>query len=582
MSDQQFVLLAAAAALGCYVAARLVIRRQVRRMAEWMRGARSGGASAPPRIPGTALLAPLLNEAQSVTRELLHAQETAGQEARLRELGDSLWTAERLREHVRIKLSGMPLVLVANREPYRHVRRGAGTAVERPASGLVTGLEPLLRACGGTWIAHGDGDRDRETSDERGRLRVPPANPQYQLRRVWLTPEEETGYYAGFSNEGLWPLCHIAHTRPVFRAADWEHYRRVNRKFADAVLEEIEGQDEPCVLVQDYHYTLLPKLIKERRPDARVALFWHIPWPNPEAFGICPWQKDLLDGLLGADLIGFHTQYNCNNFLDTVDRVLEARVDRSRFLVKRGEHPTLVKPFPISVVFPETPDPDPAGSVRAARARVLKDAGLKAEFIAVGVDRLDYTKGILERFRAVERLLELHPEYRGRFVLFQIGAPSRTSLAGYRDFAAAVAAEAARINARFAGAPPIVLLGHHSQEDLHRYFLASDACLVTSLHDGMNLVAKEFVAAREDDGGVLILSRFTGAARELRDALLVNPYDADGVAGALLAALTMEPRDRALRMTRLRRQVRENNVYRWAANLIAELAAVRLPARVRP
>lgn len=579
MNELDAFLLAAAALLGSFLAGRAHVRRQARKMADWMRTTRLGREARPPAMRRGSLLEPLLDEAQRTTRELLAAQVTAGQEARLRVLADALWTPERLREHVRMKLSGRPLVVVSNREPYRHVLRDGATACLMPASGLVTGLEPLLRACGGTWIAHGDGDRDRENCDARGRLRVPPDDPQYSLRRIWLTPEEERGYYLGFSNEGLWPLCHIAHTRPVFRASDWAHYRRVNHQFADAVVEEISGRDEPCVLVQDYHFALLPKLIKARRPDARVALFWHIPWPNPEAFGICPWQKELLEGLLGADLVGFHTQDNCNNFLDTVDRGLESRVDRARHSVMRADHATTVLPFPISVVFPEASIRDPAGAARAARETVLRDAGLRAAFIAVGVDRLDYTKGILERFKAVETLLEKQPKLRGRFVLFQIGAPSRTGLAGYRDFIAAVEAEAARVNARFPGPPAIVLRArHHSHDELRPYYLAADACMVTSLHDGMNLVAKEFVAAREDDGGVLILSRFTGAARELRDALIVNPYDAEGVAAALHAALMMAPSQRALRMTRLRREVRENNIYRWAGSLITELAAVRLPA----
>ncbi len=367
----------------------------------------------------------------------------------------------------------------------------------------------------------------------------------------------------------------------MFRAEDWAGYREVNELFAEAVLEEIKGEEEPCVLVQDYHFALLPALIKARRPDARVALFWHIPWPAAESFGICPWQKELLAGMLGADVVGFHTQANCNNFLDTVDRFLETRIDRERFAVKKGSRTTLVKPFPISVAFPDPLPGDPADAARAARAAVRKLSGIAPEHIAVGVDRLDYTKGILERLRGVERLLEVRPDLRGRFTLIQIGAPSRTALAGYRDFAAQVALETERINARFAGAgaPPIVLLArHHEQRELRPYFLAADVCLVTSLHDGMNLVAKEFVAAREDDGGVLVLSRFTGAARELRDALIVNPYSADEVAGALASALSMPAETRALRMSRLRRQVRENNVYRWAANLITDLASVRLPA----
>jgi trehalose-6-phosphate synthase len=574
---------AAAILVAALVIVRFTLRRPVERLTAWLRQIHGGHAPEKPRLPARGLLAPLIREAETLARDLARAQEAAEQEARLRQSGESLWTPERLREHVRAKLSGRPLVVVANREPYRHSRKSGRLEWVTPASGLVTGLEPLLRACGGTWIAHGDGDADRETADGRGRLRVPPDRPQYTLRRVWLGADEFRGYYEGFANEGLWPLCHIAHTRPAFRAADWADYRRVNERFAEAVLDEISGEYEPCVLVQDYHFSLLPKLIKDRRPDARVALFWHIPWPNPEAFAICPWRKELLIGLLGADLIGFHTQFHCNNFLETVDRNLESRIDRERFAVKREGHATVVKPFPISVPFEERRSKDPDGDAAAARARVLRETRSRAEFLAVGVDRLDYTKGILERLRGVERFLELYPDFRGRFTLFQIGAPSRTGLESYRLFTEQVVVEAARINARFAGgAPPIALrLKHHSHEEILPFYRAADACLVTSLHDGMNLVAKEFVVAREDEGGVLILSRFTGAARELRDALIVNPYDMDEVAAALRDALTMDKGERTLRMVRLRRQVREHNVYRWAGNLIEELAAVRIAAPAR-
>jgi len=573
----------AAILVAALVIVRFTLRRPVERLTAWLHQLHGGQAPAAPRLPARGLLAPLIREAETLARDLARAQTAAEQEARLRQAGESLWTPERLREHVRVMLSGRPLVVVANREPYRHSRQSGRLEWVTPASGLVTGLEPLLRACGGTWIAHGDGDADRETADGRGRLRVPPDRPQYTLRRVWLGAEEFRGYYEGFANEGLWPLCHIAHTRPVFRASDWADYRRVNERFAEAVLDEISGEYEPCVLVQDYHFTLLPKLIKDRRPDARVALFWHIPWPNPEAFAICPWRKELLIGLLGADLIGFHTQFHCNNFLETVDRTLESRIDRERFAVKREGRATVVKPFPISVAFEEPRSKDPDADAAAARAFVLRETRSRAEFLAVGVDRLDYTKGILERLRGVERFLELYPDYRGRFTLFQIGAPSRTGLETYRDFTAHVEAEAARINARFAGgAPPIALrLKHHSHQEILPFYRAADACLVTSLHDGMNLVAKEFVVAREDEGGVLILSRFTGAARELRDALIVNPYDMDEVANALRDALTMDRGERTLRMVRLRRQVREHNVYRWAGGLIEELASVRIPALAR-
>ena len=563
-------------AAGAALALRWRTRRAVAEVSRWLRLRRAGRLSAPPS--GAGPLEPLVREAERLAEELARANETAEEEARLRDQADSLWTAERLREHVRAKLGGRPLLVVSNREPYRHVRRGGKVECVTPASGLVTGLEPLLRACGGTWLAHGDGDADRETADAAGRLLVPPDAPRYELRRLWLDPDEERGYYDGFANEGLWPLCHIAHTRPLFRAEDWASYRRVNRRFALAALEELAGREEPWVLVQDYHFALLPRLLKGRKPDARVAIFWHIPWPNPEAFGICPWQTELLEGMLGADLIGFHTQYHCNNFLDTVDRFLEARVDRERFAVSRGPHTTIVRPFPISVEFP------PRGGRRTApaaeeRAELLRRHGISPELVLVGVDRLDYTKGIIERLKGLERLLERREELRGRVTLFQIGAPSRSTLKRYRDFAEEVAAEAARLNQRFTGrgAPPVALLDrHHSHEEILAYYRAADACVVTSLHDGMNLVAKEFVAARDDERGVLVLSRFTGAARELRDALIVNPYDADGLADALHQALTMAPDEQALRMSRLRRQLRENNIYRWSGHLITELSSVSL------
>jgi trehalose-6-phosphate synthase len=446
---------------------------------------------------------------------------------------------------------------------------------------LVTALEPILRACDGTWVAHGSGDADRETVDNQDRLRVPPDRPEYALRRVWLTKEEEDGYYYGFANEGLWPLCHIAHTRPIFRTSDWQSYQDANRKFADAVLEEMEGAEHALLLVQDYHFALLPRMVKEARPDVRVAIFWHIPWPNPEAFGICPWQRELLDGLLGADLVGFHTQAHCNNFLETVDAAVESRIEWERFAVKRREHITLVRPFPISVDFRESQS-EPgavAASTYDVRAALLKKLGIEASFLGVGVDRVDYTKGIIERFHGIERFLEKCPSYRRKFTFVQIGAPSRTNIARYHDFLAEVEAEAARINLRFAEAnwKPIVLLTrHHSHEEILPYYRAADFCMVTSLHDGMNLVAKEFVAARDDEEGALILSQFTGAARELRDALILNPYDTDQVSDAIRLALEMDPDDRHARMRRMRLNVREHNVYRWAGNLIAELSEIRI------
>jgi trehalose 6-phosphate synthase len=552
-------------------------------MAEWMRQQRAGDVSKPAPLPKAELFGAMAKEVKTFARHLSVAKTAAEEEARLRQLAESLWTPERLKDHVKTKLGGQPLVIVSNREPYMHRHKGREVEVIVPAGGVVTALDPLMRACGGTWIAHGAGEADWEFVDKRNRVRVPPEDPQYTLRRVALTSEEENGYYYGFSNEGLWPLCHIAHVRPDFRPDDWTQYRAANQKFADAVLDEIENQESPCVLVQDYHFAVLPRMIKEKRPDARVALFWHIPWPNAEAFGICPWQTELVQGMLGADLLGFHTQYHCNNFLETVDRTVECRIDRERFSVIKKGHLTAVKPFPISVHFPSD-ERAPGGEVPkiVSKESLLKELRTKAEFLGIGVDRVDYTKGILERFRAVERFLDKYPSYKGRFTFVQIGAPSRTHITRYNQFLAETEAEADRINWKFKTGdwrPIAFLKRHHNHQEITPYYRAADVCLVTSLSDGMNLVAKEFVAAREDGDGALVLSRFAGASRELADALIVNPYDIDQAAEAIRYALEMPTEERRERMKRLRETVKENNIYRWAGNLITELTQIRAEPR---
>ena len=550
----------------------------ISRTAKWMKDLRVGRAGPRPKMPDD-FLAPFSEEVVNMAKSLAEARASAEEEARLRETGESMWTAERLRVSIQSRPFGS-LFVVSNREPYMNVQRGKNIESLVPASGLVTALEPILRACDGTWIAFGSGDADKITVDEHDRLRVPPDHPEYTLRRVWLTKEEEQGYYYGFSNEGLWPLCHIAHTRPTFRESDWQSYQDANRKFADAVLAEMKGIEHALLLVQDYHFALLPKMIKEARPDVRVAIFWHIPWPNPEAFRICPWQRELLDGLLGADLVGFHIQAHCNNFLETVDAALESRIEWERFAVKRHNHTTLVRPFPISVDFRESQgEPGVPVSPYELRASLFANLGIKASFLGVGVDRIDYTKGIIERFRGVERFLEKYPSYRKQFTFVQIGAPSRTNIPRYDDLVHEVEVVANRINARYQTSEwkPIVLLTrHHDHHEIQPYYRAADLCMVTSLHDGMNLVAKEFVAARTDEGGALILSQFTGATRELHDAIIVNPYDTEQLADAIELALEMSPAERSERMRRMRRIVKEHNVYRWAGNLIAELSEIRV------
>ncbi len=551
----------------------------IARAAQWMNALRTARHSVQVPAKNLDFFQPLAREMAPLAESMRQARAAAEIEARLRNTAESVWTSERLADHVRTKLAGSNLFVVSNREPYIHNRQGNAITVMVPASGLVTALEPILCACNGTWVAQGSGSADKQTVDEHDRLRVPPDDPRYTLRRVWLTTDEEDGYYYGFANEGLWPLCHMAHTRPTFRASDWEYYNKVNARFADALAEEMAGEEHPVVLIQDYHFALLPRMMKERMPHARVAIFWHIPWPNPEAFSICPWQEELLDGLLGADLIGFHVQAHCNNFLSTVDRVLEARVDWEHFAVKRKDHWSSVLPFPISVEFLETEEA-PAKSVAAEeRSALFAELGIEASFLGVGIDRVDYTKGILERFQAVEAFLESHPRYQEKFTFIQIGAPSRIHIQRYADFQKEVETEANRINERFQRGKwrPIVFLNrHYTRQEVLRCYRAAHLCMVTSLHDGMNLVAKEFVAARQDERGVLILSRFTGAARELRDAIIVNPYDVQATGEAIAEALEMDVGEIRDRMRRMRSSVKDHNIYWWAGTLIGELCELRL------
>ncbi len=549
------------------------ITRPMAEISQWTRALRSGRPVPPPRnVADANMFGPLALEVSRLARSMQRAQAAAEQEAALRLAGESIWTEERLKQFVQMQLNGRLLVVVSNREPVSHVWRGGQIHAQAPASGLVTAMDPVMRACGGVWVAHASGDADRETADGRGRIGVPVDDPRYTLRRVWLSKEEEQGYYSGFSNEGLWPLCHIVHTRPVFRPDDWSYYLEVNQKFADTVLDQIKDAESPLVLIQDYHFAPLSALIKAERPDARVAIFWHIPWPNFEAFGICPWQRELLLGMLGADLIGFHTQYYCNNFLETVDRALEARIDWERFAVTRGEHTTYVKPFPISVA-PEFVDDPP----RVSRAELLRKLGIQAEFLGVGVERIDYTKGLPERIRALRFFFETYPEYRERLVFVQLAAPSRGMIDRYQEIQREVEERVRELNQAFqtkTWRPILYLKAHHEHRDIWAYYRHADFCMVTSLHDGMNLVAKEFVSVRDDEDGALILSRFAGASHELRDALIVNPYDLAGMAESIRAALEMSPEERRARMIRMRHSVVDHNIYRWAGLLLSELARI--------
>jgi trehalose-6-phosphate synthase len=512
--------------------------------------------------------------------------------ARLRDLEDEYrrsqgpeteWNPQRLQSLLRSQLSGDQVIVVSNREPYIHERAGDEIVVRRPASGLVTAVEPVMRACSGTWIAHGSGSADREVVDGHDRVPLPPGQAEYLLRRLWLTEEEEQGYYYGLANEGLWPLCHVAHVRPVFRESDWQCYRQVNQRFADAVVAEARGED-PVVLVQDYHFALLPAMVRQKLPRATILTFWHIPWPNPESFGICPWRREILQGMLGSTILGFHTRFHCKNFIETVDRYLEARIEHEHSTISYQGADTFVESYPISIAWPDEAHRARWPTVGECRRDVFRRLAIpETHRLAVGVDRFDYTKGILERLHAVERMLEKYPEWIGRFSFVQVAAPSRGALEEYRAFQERIRQVTERINSRFGatGAPVIRLLAeHHEHDAVNELYRAADACLVTSLHDGMNLVCKEFVAARDDERGVLILSRFAGAAREMPEALIVNPYHVEETADALHQALVMPEGEQRERMASLRTTVREFNVYRWAGRMLSDAARWRLRERI--
>ncbi|HTN66049.1 MAG TPA: trehalose-6-phosphate synthase [Burkholderiaceae bacterium] len=540
----------------------------------WVSGVRAilrGPGLARPLAAAGPEIQPLMGDLHQVLREI-------DEERRIREESTPQWSAGTIRQLLHDQLSGDEVIVVSNREPYIHTSTADGIVVRRPASGLVTAVEPVMRACSGTWIAHGSGSADRETVDRDARIAVPPDDPAYTLRRVWLSAEEEQGYYFGFANEGLWPLCHIAHVRPVFRAGDWEQYVAVNQRFAEAVVTEART-DNPIVLVQDYHFALLPKMVRERLPRATIITFWHIPWPNPESFGICPWREQILEGLLGSTILGFHTRFHCKNFIETVDRYLEARIEHELSKISYRGKPTVVANYPISIHWPveEAKTWKPVAECRAALRREL---GVADDYLlALGIDRLDYTKGIIERLLAAETMLEQHPDLIGHFSLIQIAAPSRSSLEEYQNFEAKVRATAERINQRFAGGNGyqaiILKIEHHKAQSVIEYYRACDVCVVTSLHDGMNLVAKEFVAARDDEQGALILSQFAGASRELHEALIVNPYNTEQTAEALYQAVTMPGAEQRERMRSLRRMVRDFNVYRWAGRMLLDASHLR-------
>ncbi len=482
---------------------------------------------------------------------------------------------ERLQKTVRTKLKDYRVIVASNREPYLHYLKEGKISYLQPAGGATHTLDSILQATGGTWVAYGSGPADRKAVDAEGKVRLPPEEPSYTLKRIWLSKEQADGYYYGFSNQALWPLCHIVYTRPIFRQSDWDYFKQVNKMFADAVLKEI-GEDKAFVWIQDYHLALLAKYIKEKRKDVICAQFWHIPWPNPEAFRICPMKKEILEGLLANDMLGFHLRYYGANFINTVEREIEARIDKERTSVICHGQETMIRAFPISVDFQKISKDVDSPAIKERAARFKEEFSLAKDVkIILGLDRIDYTKGIPERLRAIGRFLEKYPEHKERFVFIQMGALSRVHISQYRDLNDEINDLVEEINWKYSTenwSPIIFVRRTLSYPETLAFYRLADVCIISSLHDGMNIVAKEYICAKNDLEGMLILSQFTGSARELREAVSINPYNIEDFADRIKETLQMPKKEKHQRMLKLRETVAENDIYKWANKFINELA----------
>jgi alpha,alpha-trehalose-phosphate synthase [UDP-forming] len=466
-----------------------------------------------------------------------------------------------------------PLIVVSNREPYLHSYRPDGTiGCVATTGGVAVALDALMRERGGVWIAHGAGDADRAVVGPDDRIRVPPDEESYALHRIWLTEEEESRYYAGFANEGLWPLCHVAHVRPVFRSEDWAQYQAVNRRFATAIDASLPDPDAP-VFIHDYHLALVASELRALRPTVRTAIFWHIPWPHPDRLRICPWRREVMTGLLANDLMAFQLERDRRNFLMAARDELQADVQKG--VIRHKGRATTVIAVPIGVDYDRIREIAIDPTLESEMKRLRNELQIDTPLLGVGVDRLDYTKGIPERLEAIDRLLTKRSELKGRLTFVQVGVPSRSKLESYAAIEAEIDRKVAAINERHGTDAQTGPIRYRKSALKIRRLVAlyrmADFCIVSSLHDGMNLVAKEFVAAREDLDGVLVLSELAGAAQELRDALLISPYDVDGFARALETAIDMPREERIRRMSRMRRVVAGSNVFSWASDILEGL-----------
>ena len=501
-------------------------------------------------------------------------------------------------------------MIVANRRPQPASQSEAGAAGGQPVSGLLSALIPLIEVSGGTWIGHDDNKNGLTAAQAKGKSNgngngngqgngqgndqandqgndqgnghrnsqaiAGTSRPPYQLRNVEIQAQDYEGYYNGFSNQGLWPLCHITYTEPQFKSADWHAYRRVNQHFAQAVLEETKGH-RAIVFIQDYHLSLLAGLLKQKQPDLLVAHFWHIPWPHLDQLRTCPFHQEIITGLLGNDLLGFQTADHCANFLESVKRNQSRKRSPNRNEIAPESPTTTVKAFPISIDMRAHEDLATSEAAIKAMAKWRDKHQLHNKIIGIGIERLDHTKGLLQKMQAIEILLGKRPDLGGRFVFIQLAIRSRCQQKSYRELGDQLNQLVNNINQRHGNKewmPIILQLDAHDQIDLVAIERLAKFCVVSSLHDGMNLVAKEFCAARIDNQGVLILSEFTGSAQELSGALMINPFAIDSIADAMLEAIAMDPQEEASRMIAMRNTISHQNIFRWGADIVQALKSI--------
>jgi len=483
-------------------------------------------------------------------------------------------TAGRLKTSIVENFSGKNLIVVTNREPYIHKKTGLSIRVKKQTGGLTSALDDVLKVTGGTWVAWGSDGEDRDVVDNKNRVHVPPENPSYILRRVWLSPFEIDNYYNGYSNQVLWPLCHITLDRVYFRKRFWDGYKKANRAFANAILEEADN--DSIVWVHHYHLCLVPRILRDESPELTISHFWHITWPNWSVLRVCPQAKEILEGLLGNDMIGFQIPLFVKNFKDCIRECLDADIDYQRPAVTYKGHTTVLKAYPISIDYDKFNDM--ASSDRTVKfMKSLKEKyRLQQGYIGIGVDRLEYTKALIKRLQAIDLFFDRYERFRRKFTFIQIAVPTRMR-EPYISYKKAVEELVSKINKKYSigdWKPIIYINTKVEHKDLVAYYRMADVAIISSVYDGMNLVAKEYIASKTDEKGVLILSQFAGASEELEGSILVNPYDIEEFSECIYRSLKMPDKEKVSRMASLRRQVSENNIHKWIMDILIEMSAI--------